>query len=261
MNISLEKVKVFRKLVADNSNYTKLCSKEEIEILKKHYSKPVSKQKYLKTKSKYLKAVLNFYKMYDLKYYAILMANMNKNIIMKPEGKTISYLDINKTFINIKNDDSDLFRLVHELAHFVDFKSHKDIINSNAYYSFLPETFSFYMEKEFIKLVGLKYESIVKIRQNNHYLAMQEKLNNLLLMQKYEEYYLENGSLPPNLEIGEIQKILDLKLKNIINNILGYLIGDVVSDYLVQNNIRLEEEFYPYVFNNYHAIIKKLELE
>ena len=44
-------------------------------------------------------------------------------------------------------------------------------------------------------------------------------------------------------------------------NILGYLIGDVVSDYLVQNNIRLEEEFYPYVFNNYHAVIKKLELE
>lgn len=32
MNISLEKVEVFRKLVADNSNYTKLCSKEEIEI-------------------------------------------------------------------------------------------------------------------------------------------------------------------------------------------------------------------------------------
>lgn len=84
---------------------------------------------------------------------------------------------------------------------------------------------------------------------------------NLLLMQKYEEYYLENGSLLPNLEISEIQKILDLKLKNIINNILGYLIGDVVSDYLVQNNIRLEEAFYPYVLNNYHAIIKKLELE
>ena len=223
MNISLEKVEVFRKLVADNSNYTKLCSKEEIEILKKHYSKPVSKQKYLKTKSKYLKAVLNFYKMYDLKYYAILMANMNRNIIMKPKGKTISYLDINKTFINIKNDDSDLFRLVHELAHFVDFKLHKDIINSNAYYSFLPETFSFYIEKEFIKLVGLKYESIVKIRQNNHYLAMQEKLNNLLLMQKYEKYYLENGSLPPDLEISEVQKILDLKLKNVINNIDAYL--------------------------------------
>ena len=90
---------------------------------------------------------------------------------------------------------------------------------------------------------------------------MQEKLNNLLLMQKYEEYYLENESLPPNLEINEIRKILDLKLKNVINNILGYLIGDVVSDYLAQNNIRLEEEFYPYVFNNYHAIIKKLELE
>ena len=88
MNISLEKVEVFRKLVADNSNYTKLCSKEEIEILKNHYSKPVSKHKYLKTKSKYLKVVLNFYKMYNLKYYAIIMANMNKNIIMKPEGKT-----------------------------------------------------------------------------------------------------------------------------------------------------------------------------
>lgn len=44
-------------------------------------------------------------------------------------------------------------------------------------------------------------------------------------------------------------------------NILGYLIDDIVSDYLVQNNIRLEEEFYPYVFNNYHEIIKKLELE
>ena len=261
MNVSLEKIEIFRKLIADNSNYTKLCSKEEIEILKKHYSEPVFKQKYLKTKSKYLKVVLNFYKMYNLKYYAIIMANMNKNIIMKPEGKTISYLDINKTFINIKNDDSDLVRLIHELAHFVDFKLHKDIINSNAYYCFLPETFSFYMEKEFIKLVGLKYENVVKIRQNNHYLAMQEKLNNLLLMQKYEEYYLENESLPPNLEINEIRKILDLKLKNVINNILGYLIGDVVSDYLVQNNIRLEEEFYPYVFNNYHAIIKKLELE
>ena len=147
------------------------------------------------------------------------------------------------------------------MAHFVDFKLHKDIINSNAYYSFLPEAFSFYIEKEFIKLVGLKYESIVKIRQNNHYLAIQEKLNNLLLMQKYEKYYLENGSLQSNLEISEVQKILDLKLKNVINNILGYLIGDVVSDYLVQNNIRLEEEFYPYVFNNYHAVIKKLELE
>ena len=39
-------------------------------------------------------------------------------------------------------------------------------------------------------------------------------------------------------------------------NILGYLIDDIVSDYLVQNNIRLEEEFYLYVLNNYHAIIK-----
>ena len=67
MNVSLEKIEIFRKLIADNSNYTKLCSKEEIEILKKHYSEPVFKQKYLKTKSKYLKVVLNFYKMYNLK--------------------------------------------------------------------------------------------------------------------------------------------------------------------------------------------------
>ena len=81
------------------------------------------------------------------------------------------------------------------------------------------------------------------------------------ILNPIKKYYLENGSLQSNLEISEVQKILDLKLKNVINNILGYLIGDVVSDYLVQNNIRLEEEFYPYVFNNYHAVIKKLELE
>jgi len=87
--------------------------------------------------------VLNFYKNYNPEYYKIIVKDIDEKKIIISD-KVESYVDTKTgiAYIKINHNDSDVFSLVHELAHYID-RNCKIIPDK---YWILAEAFAFYIK-------------------------------------------------------------------------------------------------------------------
>lgn len=122
----------------------------EMKVLEKFFemfSKRYQKVGYPSTITNPLDIALEFYKYYNLDYYATIAEAIQNRQIIIDENLTKSYVDTNDgtSYIRLSGNDSDLFNLVHEFAHFIDRNSRPHLIPDE--YWFLAEVFFFYVEK------------------------------------------------------------------------------------------------------------------
>lgn len=135
------------KKIKAESSYKKIVELKIFDIFFEMFNKKYIKVEYSSVINNTLDMALEFYKHYNIQYYEkIIKAIQNNHIII---GKNLdkSYVDTNdgKTYILLTGNDSDIFILVHEFAHFIDKTSNPHIIPDE--YWFLSEVFSFYIEK------------------------------------------------------------------------------------------------------------------
>ena len=103
----------------------------------------LEKQEYPKTIIDPLSLALEFYKEQSDDYKRIIEGIQSGQIISLEKGR--SYIDTKSgnTYILLNHDDSDVFCLVHEFAHFID-RNHKPAIVPDSHW-FLAESYAFYM--------------------------------------------------------------------------------------------------------------------
>lgn len=107
----------------------------------------LEKQEYLKTIINPLAIALEFYKeQSDDNYKRIIEGIQSEQIILLEKGQ--SYIDTKSgnTYILLNHEDSDVFCLVHEFAHFID-RNHKPTIVPDSHW-FLAESYTFYMKND-----------------------------------------------------------------------------------------------------------------
>ena len=127
----------------------------------------LEKQEYLKTIIDPLAIALEFYKeQSDDNYKRIIEGIQSEQITLLEKRQ--SYIDTKSgnTYILLNHDDSDVFCLVHEFAHFID-RNHKPAIVPDSH-CFLAESYAFYMEKRLEKFLSERgYHALVQTRINN----------------------------------------------------------------------------------------------
>ncbi len=155
----IERVKI-------ESSFHKFLKKDLIYSFIDFFKKDYTKQPYPKNIKNPLEIALQFYKSYNVQYYNIIMNSINKSSIIISNDNEKAFVDTttNKAFIKLTGNDSDIFMLVHEFAHFIDRNSNPKIIPDEYY--FLCEVFSFYMEKKLELWVSDKgYSNLIETRR------------------------------------------------------------------------------------------------
>ncbi|MBO5348336.1 MAG: hypothetical protein J6A89_00735 [Clostridia bacterium] len=234
----------FIEKIKKESSYRKPITDEAIKFLIKNFPNNYKKLEYKKTINQPLDVALNFFEGYNKKYYEILKGGLeNKTIIISNEIKFKSKLDIQTgvSTISLKNDDEDVFLIIHELAHYLDFT--QKILPKG--YSFLCEIISYYIEKAFSKKYIEKYESIIKIRNNNRAFNECQMLKAIEYEFYYENLYKQQHQINnSDINIDKVKYIFRYKSDNTINYLLRYFIGDIISNYMIINNIGIDNNTY-----------------
>lgn len=189
-----------------------------------------------------LEKALQFYKYYNIDYYNIIVEGINCNNIIINDKVNKSFIDTEtgKAFITLLGNDSDLFILVHEFAHFIDRNAKTPIIPNK--YDFLCEVFSFYMEKQLeCWLKDKRYNKLVEIRRNNRDYFEARMLSSIEYQLSCEKLYKETGNLKESsLDNTKIKSIMaydyDLNI-GLVNYLLRYPLANILSEYLLNNQI------------------------
>lgn len=183
--------------------------------------------------------VLNFYKNYNPKYYKIIVKGIEEKKIIISD-KVESYVD-SKTgiaYIKLNHNDSDVFSLVHELAHYID-RNCKIIPDK---YWILAEGFAFYMEKQLERQLEIsnEYDNVIRIRRNNR-VYMEKKLLQIVKDELYYEnlYKQLNRIELQDIDEKSVMRILKVGENNLINYLVQYPVANIVSSWLIN--------FYPNV--------------
>ena len=119
----IERVKV-------ESNIHKFIQEALIYKLITNFRKNYVKMNYPKKINNPLDIVLKFYKNYNKEYYEIILDGINSSriIISKNETKSFASRENKRTNIKLSGNDSDVFILAHEFAHYIDINSNPPII-------------------------------------------------------------------------------------------------------------------------------------
>ncbi len=222
------------KKIKAESSYKKIVKLKIFDIFFEMFNKKYIKVEYSSVINNTLDMALEFYKHYNIQYYKkIIKAIQNNHIII---GKNLdkSYVDTNngKTYILLTGNDSDIFILVHEFAHFIDRTSNPHIIPDE--YWFLSEVFSFYIEKKLEKWLGSEYKELISARKENRLYFESKMIKAIKYQLKYEKMYLERGTLSKeDINPKEMQLIRQYDCPNLINYLIMYPIANVISDYLI----------------------------
>lgn len=234
-------VEKFIKFVKENSTYSKCVKKDVIEKIISTFDLSCKKMQYPQKINNCMKIALQFYKQYNYEYYKIIINGLkNKNIVINNKMKK-SYVDtLNNTgYIKLLGNDSDLFMIVHELAHFIDINSEPKIIPVE--YNFLCEVFSFYMERQLEKyLIKQKenYDELITIRNNNRVYFESKFLKHIKNQLYYEDLYKNQGIInEEQIDIEDAKRILKYNVSNIVNFLLRYPLGNILSEYIINNNL------------------------
>lgn len=169
----------------------------------------------------------------------ILGAINNDRIIINDENeKSFVNTESNRAFIKLFGNDSDLFILVHEFAHYIDRNLSPTIIPNE--YNFLCEVFSLYMEKQLeLWLNDKKYDNLIEIRNNNRMYFESIMLNAIEYELFCEKLYKESGQINiSDLDKSRIKVIMsyDYDLSDgLVNYLLRYPLANILSDYLISN--------------------------
>ena len=240
-----KEIKKFIELVKVESTYKKFLKKDIIYQLIENFDGIYDKQNYTKEIENPLELVIMFYKNYNLDYYNKIEAGINSGLIIINSYNKKSYTETkdNKTYIKLYGNDSDVFLLVHELAHFID-RNSTPLIVSNDYW-FLAETFAFCMERKLEKwLDNEKYKPLILAREYNRIYFENKMLKAVENELYYEKIYQENGIIEE--KYIDIQKIKSIKRQdvsfNIVNYLLQYPVANILSNYLINNNLVHSDE-------------------
>ncbi len=231
INEFIEKVKI-------ESKYKKFIENGVISKLFKIFNSKCEKQYYSNNIDNPLELSLEFYKNYNLEYFKIITNGIKNKKIILDRNIHNSFTDIeeNVTYINLYGNDGDLFVIVHEFAHFIDRNSNPNIIPNE--FSFLGEVFSLYMEKKLELWLDEKYNDLISIRRNNRLFYETDMLKIVKNELKYEKMYIKKGNIDSkNLKLEEVKKIMKYNFPNIVNYLLRYPIGNILSNYLINNNV------------------------
>ena len=205
----------------------------------------LEKQEYLKTIIDPLAIALEFYKeQSDDNYKRIIEGIQSEQITLLEKRQ--SYIDTKSgnTYILLNHDDSDVFCLVHEFAHFID-RNHKPAIVPDSH-CFLAESFAFYMEKRLEKFLSERgYHALVQTRRNNRIVSETKMLTAIENQLFYEEQYQKTKNIETiSFEAKKIKTILPYHMTNLVNVLLSYPLANILSEYLINHSVSfLEQEF------------------
>lgn len=251
---------VIRK-IKDESQYKKFVERDIIYQLIDIFKCNYNKLNYPIRIKNPLEISLEFYKEYNEKYYKMILDGIDsgKIIITDNSGKSFTNLKNKNAYINLFGNDSDIFVIVHELAHYIDINSNPQIISDK--YWFLSETFAFYMEKKLEAWLNHeKYKDLISIRRNNRIYYESRMLTAIEIELYYEELYKEKGIIEENdIDFEKIKILENYNESNLVNYLLQYPLANILSNYLIQQNIIIkDDEFINICLNvNLYEIIKK----
>lgn len=235
LNQYIERIKI-------ESNSHKFLKEDFIKQLITTFKKDYFKESYLKTIKKPLEIALQFYKDFNPLYYEMLINAINNQeiIINSNIEKSDTDTENKKIYIKPSENDSDLFMMVHEFAHYIDLNCNPPIIPNE--YSFLCEVFSLYMEKQLeLWLDNQKYEKLIKTRKNNRMYFESKMLTAIEYQLMYERLWKETGKIElSNLDIDKVKWIMryDYDQKDgLVNYLLRYPLANILSDYLINNSL------------------------
>lgn len=231
----LEKIK-------SESSYKKIVELKIFDLFFEIFNEKYSKIDYSSIITNTLDMALEFYRYYNIHYYEkIIKAIQNNHIII---GKNLdkSYVETSdgKTYIHLTGNDSDLFSLVHEFAHFIDRTSNPHIIRDEFW--FLSEVSPFYIEKKLEQWLGSKYEKLVTARRKNRLYFESKMIKAIQYQLKYEKIYLERGTIrKEDINPKEMQLIKQYDYPNLVNYLTMYPIANVLSEYLINFHSKLSD--------------------
>lgn len=234
-------VEKFIKIVRENSMYSKCVQRDVIEKMISTFNVSCNKKQYPQKINNCMKIALKFYKQYNYEYYKIIIKGLKSKSIIIDDKIQTSYTDPfqNKTYIKLKGNDSDLYILVHEFAHFIDRSLTPNIIPNE--YSFLCEVFSFYIERQLEKYLlkqNKNYDELITTRNNNRIFFESKFMNDIKSQLYYEELYKSQGIISEEQIEGEdVKRLLKYNVSNIVNYLLRYPLGNILSEYMINNNL------------------------
>lgn len=231
----IERVKV-------ESSIHKFIKDDLIYQLIDYFKKDYTKMDYPQNINNHLDIVLEFYKSYNKEYYKIILEGINNNKIIISKSETKSLVDTNnrKVFIRLSGNDSDIFILAHEFAHYIDRSSNPPIIPGK--YSFLCEVFSFYIEKQLELWLDYKeFYELIQSRRNNRMYYEEKMLNTIEYELLCEKLYIQNGQINiKDLDVNKARRLMrydyDLNI-GLVNYLLRYPLANLLSDYSLNNNL------------------------
>lgn len=239
--MAIDLVATFIENVKQNSVYSKCVKRYVIDKMITIFDGSYTKKQYPRNINNPMQIALEFYKQYNYEYYQIIIDGIKDKRIIIDDKIKASYTDQyeNKTYIKLNGNDRDLYMLVHELAHFVDRSLTPNIIPDK--YNFLCETFSFYMERQLEKYLikqNGNYDELITIRNNNRVYFESKFIKHIKSQLYYEDLYKKQGIISEGqIDIEEAKELLGYNVSNIVNYLLRYPLGNVLSEYIIKNNL------------------------
>ena len=254
-------IKEFIKKIEIESSYKKIVKSDIIYQLLDVLKCNCTKLNYENKIHSAFDMAMRFYKEYNEKYYRIIMNGIeNERIIFsKNEGKSFVNTESGIACIRLNENDSDLFIIVHELAHYIDRNSNPKIV-PDEYWPF-SEIFSFYIEKRLeLWLDSKEYKNLISTRRNNRIYYESKMLKVVEAQLFYEQLYKEKGTISKSdIDFEKIKLIKSHNESNLVNYLLQYPFANIVSSYLIQHYVCInDDEFVPICLNiDLYEILRK----
>ena len=214
---------------------------------------PYNRLKYPNNINNPLEIVLDFYKSEFPLYYDLINRGFKSgHITLKGEGSYVSTSD-GSCHLKLNYNDADVFMIAHELGHYIAMNSNPPIISK--YYLKYSEVLSIYMEKRLARYLisKLGLTNLVNIRECNRLYFESRMIRIALSEYQYEELF-RKGKLELNdNDVNNILKILRISKSNSLNIALSYPLGNIISEYLIDNNIKID--------NNLANILASLDID
>lgn len=254
--------------ITKQTTIKKFLEEDLIYQMINYFNKEIKKLPYPSTITNHLDIVLEFIHQYNIDYYNLIIEGLNtKRIIISNQEESYTDTQNNQAYIQKIDNDSLLFVLVHEFAHYIDRNSNPQIIPNE--YNFLCEVFSFYFEKKLeLWLNNSAYAPLIKVRQNNRFFVEHKMLTAIKYQLFYEKLYLKNHKISEKdidpKKMKALQKYAYIYNYNtgLINYLLRYPLGNLLSEYLIQNNLLINDYDLPQICLNtdLYQVLKKSNL-
>ena len=230
-----EYIESFYSKIAEQSKYVKVL---DVRIIKQMAELFEGKRKLIKyghdEVDDALKMALDFYKDYNFEYYQIIIDSIqNGEIDLHSDCNKVDTSN-NKCYIKSVGNDSDLFIIVHEFAHFIDRKT--NIIDDE--YHFFSEVVSLYMEKMLEKYLEERNlcPNLIKARKSNRIRFERDMLRTMSYELYYEELFKENpDKVKENIDMEKLKYIMAYDSDNLVNYYIRYPIGNILSEYMLKH--------------------------